>query len=124
MARVTPLDVKDILDNCVITDPIVGTMIKTANKFINRIFADETTLTEDDLKEIERWLTAHLISISLQRTTTDEKLGDASATYAGIYGEGLKMTSYGQTVLLLDTSGTLAKLGKAPAQIYAVKRPY
>lgn len=122
MARVTAYEVKEILDSCDTEDSIVETIIGAANRFINKVFINDSTLEETDLKEIERWLSAHLISVSLHRQTQQEKLGDGLAIFAGKYGEGLSMTSYGQTVLLLDTTGKIANYGKRRASIYAVPK--
>jgi hypothetical protein len=119
MARVTATEVKAIMDNCLLTDTTVNTFILAANKLVTKIFGYSTT--EDSMyKEIERWLSAHLIASTLERTTSIEKLGDASVTFTGKWGEGLKSTPYGQMVLLLDTSGELANAGKAAASITAV----
>jgi hypothetical protein len=78
------------------------------------------TGTSDNLKEIERWLTAHMISISRERQTLKEEAGTVSVTYAGSFGEGLKATSYGQTVLALDTTGKMASLSGKAVSIYAI----
>jgi hypothetical protein len=122
MARVTPLEVKQILDGCVVEDSNVAVIINSANKFITKTFANDSTMSADDLKEIERWLSAHFISITLHRQTAEEKVGDASAVFTGKWQEGLRMTSYGQTVLMLDSSGLIEKSTKQQASIYAVPK--
>ena len=117
--RVTATEVKAIMDNCQLTDSIINTFIIAANKLITKIFG--YSATEDSIyKEFERWLTAHLIASTLERTTSIEKLGDGSVTFTGKWGEGLKSTPYGQMLLLLDTSGLLANAGKMAASITAV----
>jgi hypothetical protein len=124
--RVTPAEVKTIMDGCVLTDPDIKVYIEAANELVTSLLDSDSsiTLSDERLKEIERWLTAYMISISRHRQTTEEKLGDASAVFAGVYGEGLKANSYGQMVLILDTSGVFGNLGKRKMSLYAVKRPY
>jgi hypothetical protein len=121
MARVTTAEVKSIMDNCTVSDTIVSTFILSSDELITKIFGVQTSTEDLMIKEIERWLTAHMIASTISRTTSIEKLGDASVTYTGKWGEKLSSTPYGQMVLLLDTSGLFANLGKANATIYAVK---
>ena len=73
------------------------------------------------LTEIERWLTAHLISVVYERMASKEKVGDAEVEYLGkASAVGLKATPYGETALLLDTCGGLANLGKKAMYIKAI----
>jgi hypothetical protein len=120
MARVTASEVKAIMNNCTATDSTVGTFILASNKLITEVFED-STLGADMLKELERYLTAHIITSTIDRMTSEEKLGDASVKYTGKWGDKLSSTSYGQMVLLLDTEGLLARLGKMSATITAVE---
>lgn len=122
MARVTPTEVKNILDNSQLSDATVQVFIDSATTIIDSVFASETVLSVTQLKEIERWLTAHLIASTIERTTEEEKLGEATVKYTGKYGELLKLTPYGQNALLLDVTGKLgAYAGKSVARIIAVK---
>ena len=114
--RVTATEVKEIMDNCTTTDPIVNVFIGAANEVVNTIMG--TSLT--DYKEIERWLTAHMLASTLARTTSDEKIGDASVKYTGQWGKNLDSTPYGQMVKTLDTTGKMGNIGKQAATIYAV----
>ena len=120
MARVTHDEVKEIMDNCTVTDAIVDTFIGAATELITQVFTDGT-VGDTLLKEIERWLTAHMLASTLSRTTSDEKLGDASVKFTGVWGKRLELTPYGQMVLILDTSGKMANAGKMAASIYAVE---
>jgi hypothetical protein len=72
------------------------------------------------LTEIEKWMAAHFMSVTKERMTSDEKLGEAAIKYTGKYGMAWEMTSYGQVVLILDTSGTLAEASKKKMSIKAV----
>lgn len=102
-------DVKVII-NTSLEDIEINSFINIADGIINQQL-DSDDFTDAELKEIERWLTAHLIATTRERIGTSEKVGDASITYAGKFGEGLKSTPYGQMVLQLDTSGVFADLG-------------
>lgn len=119
MSRVTPSEVLTIMDNVELSDSIVEAYISGAEAFVNENLST-TSLTESTLKEIERWLTAHLISISRERQSKKESAGKASIEYAGAWGEGLKMTSFGQTAIALDMTGTLNNLSLKTVTFYAI----
>lgn len=120
MARVTAAEVKEIMDSCTTPDASVEAMIEAATDIITEVFSG-TSVTDARLKEIERWLAAHMLSSTVFRMTSEEKIGDASAKFTGKWGEGLNSTSYGQMVLFLDTTGKIANAGKRSATIYAVE---
>lgn len=70
------------------------------------------------LLEIERWLTAHLMSMG-DGSLTRMKVGDTELAYdSRKLGTGLSSTLYGQTVLALDPTGILASLGLKRATIF------
>ena len=117
-ARVTATEVKAILDTSELTDATVDSFILGANALVNSVFGetDVTALT----KEIERWLTAHLIATTVERMAEREGAGGASITYTGKYGQNLSSSPYGQMVLTLDTSNQMAGLGKQNASVFAV----
>lgn len=119
-ARVTADDVKAIMAGYEGADATVEVYIGAATLLIDSIFASDTVLSDDQLKELERWYTAHMIASVDFRTTSEEKVGEASVKYTGKWGEGLKSTPYGQMVLQLDVTGKIAKAGKAVPNIYAV----
>jgi len=104
MARTTVDEVSKILDNTGLDNSQISGYIDSANR-----------------GEIEKWWAAHLIASTVERTTDQEKVGDVSAKYTGKWGEGLKSTPYGQTVLQLDTTGTLQKSGKQAVYFKAIK---
>ena len=117
--RVTHSEVKIIMDNCTVADGTVNTFIAAGTLIIDSVFGSANT---DALtKEIERWFVAHMLASTLVRTTSDEKVGDASVKYTGQWGKRLESTPYGQMVLQLDTTGAMAKLGKTSASIYAIE---
>ncbi|MCK5019473.1 MAG: DUF4054 domain-containing protein [Candidatus Peribacteraceae bacterium] len=106
----------------VITTSLLDTAIDAYIAIANPMVTNTVTcgLSEAVLKEIERWLTAHLIGITKERATTKEKLGEAAVEYAGTFGKGLEQTSWGQMVLQLDTCGQFANLGKKDINITAI----
>jgi len=111
VARVTDDEVKEIIETSITTTPF----ITVANLIVTERLANEG-LGDSLLKEIERWLAAHLVAIRDQRPQ-NERIGDANITYQGRSGLGLDATQYGQQVKILDTSGKLANLGKRVARI-------
>ena len=121
MARVTAAEVKQIMDGCTTSDTIVEVMIDAATDVITAVFDGDVDMTTARLKEIERWFTAHMLASTLHRTTSEEKVGDASAKFTGKWGEKLNSTPYGQMVLTLDTTGKMSKAGKQAASIFAVE---
>jgi len=120
MARVKPSEVKQIIDTD-LSNPNIDAFILSANITVTAILGTDTVITAAQLKEIERWLTAHLIASSKERQAHTEKADDASITYGGKTGKGLNSTTYGQQVMLLDTTGKMAaSVGKKRASITAV----
>lgn len=107
--RVTDDEVKEIIDTS-LSDLTV--FILVASQQVDRISGLGTAV----LKEIERWLAAHFVAIRDKRTSKDNVL-DSSHTYEGKTGMGLEFTRYGQQAKLLDTTGTLAKLGLRKAAL-------
>ena len=119
--RTTAAEVLAIMDNCQVSESDVTTYyISVATLLVDDILGDDTVLGDTMKAAIEQWLTAHLIAVSRSRTTTEEKVGDASLKYTGRFGEGLKSTPYGQMVLTLDSTGKMAKSGQRGASIYAI----
>lgn len=119
-ARVTADEVKEIMEDSTIDNSKIDAMILAGDLIITKVFSEDTTTGTDLIKEIERWFIAHMLSATLARTTTDEGIGDVRIKYAGIFGEGLKATPYGQMVLTLDVTGKMARTGKLAPSLYAI----
>lgn len=120
MARVTADEVRAIMDNCVIEDWQIDPMIAAAEEVITQVFASDVTIGTTLLKEIERWFVAHMIAMTLQRTTTVEEIGDVKVKYSGYFSKKLEATPYGHMVLILDTTGKMARMGSRVASIHAI----
>jgi len=118
-ARVTSAELKIVLDDTELSGAALTSYINTANVLVNSVLGTGTT---DILKEIEKYLAAHLAVFTRERQAIKEEAGTAKVTYSDNFGEGLKATAYGQMVLFLDTTGKLAAIdGKKTASIYAIK---
>ena len=100
-------------------DATVTAYITGANATINENLTGQG-LSDTILKEIERWLSAHLMAISRVRTTKKEEAGTAKLEYIDQYGTGLELSEYGQTVKALDSTGILASLGGQAATVFAI----
>jgi len=121
MARTTATEVKEIMDNCSVSDTIVSRYITVASALVTQIFEDDDEMTDTLLEAVEQWFTAHMLSVSLHRTTSKEKVGDVSVEYTGQFRENLASTPYGQMVMQLDFTGKMANIGKKGASIHAIK---
>jgi len=115
--RVTGDQVKKIIETN-LTAPEISPFIKAANLMVTD-WLDDSGLSATHLKEIERWLAAHLVAIR-DPVYKSEKTGDASATRFGTAGLGLDFTPYGQQVKVLDTTGTLGDLGLKSASLEVI----
>lgn len=114
-------DVKLLMNDTTLSDDYVESILVTADLVLTKVFEYNNTLTNALLAELQKYYAAHLIASTTARVATEEKVGDGSITYAGKFGDGLKSTPYGQLLLLLDTTGLIARGGKISASITAVK---
>lgn len=121
MAIRTSVDeVKKILDDSQLSDDVITAYITSANALVDEVVGSDTTLSSNLKTEIEKWLSAHLISVTRERMAMKEKAGSVGITYTGTYGQNLSSSTYGQTVLTLDTTGKFAALGGKAVIIEAV----
>ena len=107
--RVTDDEVRSLLED----DPTISMdpFITAASLLTDRVGSNDTDsdLAAADLKEVERWLSAHMYSCrdqQLQSRSTD----NASGTFTGKTDMGLDSTYYGQTAQTLDVTGYLTNL--------------
>jgi len=107
-------------DGTGMTSTTISPFIDTASLIVDDL-DDNTTIVDGILVEIEKYLAAHLISITKERQGVVEKLGEAEIKYTGRYGLNLEMTSYGQMAIVLDTSGRLKARGQEAVYIKAIK---
>lgn len=119
--RVTIAEVREIFDTDLL-DAVITTFIGTANRIVTSYLGTTAVLTAAELKDIELWLTAHLLAVTRDQQAQQEAVtggAGVNITYQGKTGLGLDATFYGQQVKMLDRTGILA-LQKKAASIFAV----
>lgn len=121
--RATEQEVLDIMDTTLTTEQLTPYLI-SANAFVTNTFSGKG-LSDDILKEVERWVAAHMVATTKDRQIKETGADNAYIKYTGYWSEGLNATSYGQMAIALDSTGTLAILakGKRGIYIYAVEHP-
>lgn len=107
--RTTIEEVKKILGTTELSDGVLEAYIEDANVYINEILKGKG-LSEPVLTTIEKWVTAHMITITQERAAKEEGAGGAYIKYAGEWGTGLSSSSYGQMAMNLDPTNTLLYL--------------
>lgn len=109
MSRVSIEHLKEIIDTQ-LTDDEITAFIGAAHDLVEELL--EGKLPEARLEQVEKFLTAHFIAVTRERMETQHKVGEVSVTFGQALGAGLQGSTYGQTVLLLDTTKTLATAEK------------
>jgi hypothetical protein len=103
-------------------DDEIDALISHANSIVTRVVGSES-LGAAVLKDLETWLTAHLIAIGKERQPLSEKVGDIWLSFEKMGGKGfLEMTTYGRMVLFLDPTGNFQRSSLKRASIRAVKQ--
>lgn len=110
MARTTVAEVRQVISSAS-ADAIVTAMIGVASTVVDNYLAADSTLNAVTLEEIERWIAAHLVALYDERGNS-ESIGDASRSY-GPAEIGLSQTRWGQTAIMLDTTGKLKNAGRS-----------
>jgi energy-converting hydrogenase Eha subunit H len=105
MARTTLAAVNKIIqyDSTNVPDPQL--MIDSASRMVTNIIG--TSLDVDTAELVERYLSAHLIGISDPRIQS-EQVKTIQASYQVRLADGLGLTHFGTTAMMLDSSGKLA----------------
>lgn len=106
--RTNVSEVKEILPTSM-DDSRIEAFIKGASAFLDATLADKG-LSDTLMKEIERWMSAHMITTTSERQLEKASAGPTSTTFAGQFGKGLYSSTYGQTVVNLDSTGTLKSI--------------
>jgi len=101
-----------------LTEEQINAFINTAHHVVDANLS-ATGLDGDLLTDIELWLSAHFLAVRDQRAS-EERFTDYSVKYQGQSGLGLQSTTYGQQVLALDFTGTLAAMGQKKATLFLV----
>ena len=107
-ARVSAVQVKEVIDTSLTDATILASMIDTANLYIDTHLLAQGH-SADILEKIELYLAAHIVALTEERgSLRGGKFGDASEFLSDVYSEGFKATRFGQLAVSLDTSGVLA----------------
>lgn len=110
--RVTVTEVKQIIDiDSTILDADIDVHINAANRIITK-YVTASEMSTADLKECERWLSAHFVAMGRDPISDEEKAGPVGETKGHRLEVGLNNTRYGQMAMVIDTSGALAMLSK------------
>lgn len=110
--RVTVTEVRQIYPfPTSLVDADATIFINSANRLVDRVNTIGGMTNAANLKDIELWLSAHFIHILFPESSM-EKADVVSQSFLGKVDLHFDQTRYGQMALLLDTTGTLAKLQK------------
>lgn len=124
MARTTADKVRGVLmrDYDTVDLPSLTPFVETANSLTDEVAAvaagRNVSLGSARLELIERWLAAHFYSQS-DRPYAENMTRSAQAKYQGQTGMHLESSFYGQTAMVLDTSGALRSLNSPAGRAYA-----
>lgn len=122
--RTTPEAVGDIieLDDFFSVDPFIETANAIVDEHLLPLKKGDGSLWFDEvrLELIERWLSAHFYAIQDPRIVQESIGGTIQTQFQSKVDLGFSVTHYGQHAMLLDSSGTLAKLNR---QMKEGKRP-
>ena len=119
-SRITVDDLVEILET-ELTEAQLSAFVNSAHYLIQANLLS-SGLSSDVPTEIHKYLAAHFASLRDQRIES-ERVADVSMKYQGKTDMGLNATLYGQTALMLDTSGSLANLALKPATFLVFDTP-
>lgn len=97
----------------------ISAIMLVSNRMVTNVLGT-SILMGDVLTDIETFLTAHIIAIGKERQTKEERVGDVWIKFNENKGDSLQSTTYGQMVLLLDTTGSFQSANKMKASIKAI----
>jgi len=118
MARTTEAEVLEILDTTLTSDQITP-YVTTANLFVTTHLSG-SGLSASLLAEIERYIAAHIISLTRDQKPVEAEIDGVREVYQGKTGINLKASFYGQVASSLDSTGKLSQVGKGKSSIAAV----
>ena len=114
--RVDDCDVSRIMGDD--APDVLRPFIESANLLVTECYGN-SGVSDDVLRELEKWLAAHLAHSVSQRVVST-KLGDASDTFARASGDGLRGTFYGQQALLFDVNGCIQMRGTTRPTLHSI----
>ena len=112
MPRVLGAEVRQIIKLSVasVPDTTLDEQIAVANRLTSDLLSTKG-LSDDRLKDIEKYLSAHFAALyDREAMSAEKKIGDAASEYylTNAVGKYLDLTVWGQMAKVLDTSNTLA----------------
>tara|TARA_R110002020_G_scaffold12409_6_gene45515 strand:- start:20659 stop:21072 length:414 start_codon:yes stop_codon:yes gene_type:complete len=121
MARTTVANIKAIIEvdlTIIAVDADMDAFIDVANELVTEMCTGSngptTAYSAARLELIERWLAAHFYAIRDPRVKS-EKAGPVGVNYQEKVDLNLKLTSYGQQAMMLDTNGGLRSIDQNKA---------
>lgn len=117
MSQPSASDVKNVIDTD-LADGVIDSFISDAYTMLLDIVGSEN-------ETVQKYLTAHLITVSRQRQIKQAGAGSASVTYSEKFGKSLDSTTYGQIAMTLDNTNKLASASSMlTASIRAIEEDY
>jgi hypothetical protein len=117
---ITPTDLRKIFATR-LDDEALAMFCQMAQDLVDANLGS-SEFTDERKSRIGLFLAAHLASTNSPQLQS-ERVGPYSYTRQGQTGMGLDATFYGQNVKILDTTGTLAKLGLRRASVGVIRLP-
>ena len=129
MARNTTTELELIFETS-LTDPQLQAFLDHADIIVTNTCATSKSpypvLSASELKVIEVYVAAHLAClrdpISLRAKLSEAESWNWPASVTTAWGQGLKLSPYGQMAIAADRSGLLASLGKQRGSFRASPR--
>ena len=112
MARVSAAEVRQVirLSTSSVSDATLNEQIDVAFRLTSDLLSTKG-LSDDRLKDIEKYLSAHFAALyDREAMSAEKKVGGAASEYylTNAVGKYLDLTVWGQMAKVLDTSNTLA----------------
>ena len=112
MALNTTTAVLEIMDlGSSVTGSDIDPFLDLAALIVSEQITPLGTVTVDRATEIEKWLTAHFVSIKYMQSDM-ERAGAVSQSFQYRVDLNFNQTRYGQQALAIDTTGVLASMQK------------
>ncbi len=102
-------EIYDIQDDAHSILPFIMVAEQLTNKIEAYILSKDEVVDTANITEIQRWLSAHFMTAQ-EKITKSEKVSDVGESYDLSTKVGLANSHFGQTAILLDSSGYLRKL--------------
>lgn len=100
------------------TDENLMPFMETAELMVTELLGQKG-FSDERLAKLELFLSAHLVTLR-SRQLKSEKFGSTEDTFLGYTSMLLTSSLHGQTAIVLDTSGTLADLGKSMSEVEVI----